>query len=364
MEIKNFEELREKIVISKKKTVAVVCAHDEHTLEAVLKAYEENLLDYYLIGQKKEIIKKAEKVGFEIQTNRIVDCITDEESAKVAVHMAKERKVDFIQKGLMQTSTLLKAVVNKESGIGKGTPMSHIALLDIPGYHKILGVTDGGMILYPDLEMKKAIIKNTAEMFRKAGYVKPKIAVVCAVEVENLKMPETVDAALTMHNTLKPDPANGDWEINGTDFRIELNGNYGTCFLKNRVPELCKLEMEIVLHKGVREAGIALQLDEDFDKGYYLSLQPGNSRLEYKTGMRMYAEGGWAFPYDVEMERPITLAYDVPHKVKVFVQGTILVCYVDDEIALNTRMYDFTDGYFGLFASCGNVEFKNVKLWT
>lgn len=224
MEIKNFEELREKIVISKKKTVAVVCAHDEHTLEAVLKAYEENLLDYYLIGQKKEIIKKAEKVGFEIQTNRIVDCITDEESAKVAVHMAKEKKVDFIQKGLMQTSTLLKAVVNKESGIGKGTPMSHIALLDIPGYHKILGVTDGGMILYPDLEMKKAIIKNTAEMFRKAGYVKPKIAVVCAVEVENLKMPETVDAGL-----LK---------------KMALTGEFGECYVDGPVSMDIAVDME------------------------------------------------------------------------------------------------------------------------
>lgn len=224
MEIKNFEELREKIVISKKKTVAVVCAHDEHTLEAVLKAYEENLLDYYLIGQKKEIIKKAEKVGFEIQTNRIVDCITDEESAKVAVHMAKEKKVDLIQKGLMQTSTLLKAVVNKESGIGKGTPMSHIALLDIPGYHKILGVTDGGMILYPDLEMKKAIIKNTAEMFRKAGYVKPKIAVVCAVEVENLKMPETVDAGL-----LK---------------KMALTGEFGECYVDGPVSMDIAVDME------------------------------------------------------------------------------------------------------------------------
>ena len=224
MEIKNFEELREKIVISKKKTVAVVCAHDEHTLEAVLKAYEENLLDYYLIGQKKEIIKKAEKIGFEIQTNRIVDCITDEESAKVAVHMAKEKKVDFIQKGLMQTSTLLKAVVNKESGIGKGTPMSHIALLDIPGYHKILGVTDGGIILYHDLEMKKAIIKNTAEMFRKAGYVKPKIAVVCAVEVENLKMPETVDAGL-----LK---------------KMALTGEFGECYVDGPVSMDIAVDME------------------------------------------------------------------------------------------------------------------------
>ena len=180
--------------------------------------------DYYLIGQKKEIIKKAEKVGFEIQTNRIVDCITDEESAKVAVHMAKEKKVDFIQKGLMQTSTLLKAVVNKESGIGKGTPMSHIALLDIPGYHKILGVTDGGMILYPDLEMKKAIIKNTAEMFRKAGYVKPKIAVVCAVEVENLKMPETVDAGL-----LK---------------KMALTGEFGECYVDGPVSMDIAVDME------------------------------------------------------------------------------------------------------------------------
>ena len=118
------------------------------------------------------------------------------------------------------------------------------------------------------------------------------------------------------------------------------------------------------MHQGVREAGIALQLDQNFDRGYYLSLQPARERLEYKTGLRMYDEGGWIFPYDVEMERPVHLALDVPHKVRIFVQDTILLCYVDDQIALNTRMYDFTHGYFGLFASGGDVEFRNVRLWT
>lgn len=194
MEIKNFKELRKMVALGRKKTAAVACAHDEHTLESVLKAHEEDLLNYYLIGHKDEIMKKAKALGFETCEEWIIDCRTDEECAQIAVHLVNEKKVDFIQKGLMQTSTLLKAVVNKETGIGKGVTMSHVALLDIPGYHKIMGVTDGGMILYPDLEKKKSIVRNAVEIFRKAGYEKPKVAAMCAVEVVNPKMPETVDA--------------------------------------------------------------------------------------------------------------------------------------------------------------------------
>ena len=180
----------------------------------------------------------------------------------------------------------------------------------------------------------------------------------------SVKVPESVDQALTVHNMVMPEPANGSWTIDDQNISVSLEGAYGTCFLKNRVPELCKLEADIVMHQGVREAGIALQLDQNFDRGYYLSLQPARERLEYKTGLRMYDEGGWIFPYDVEMERPVHLALDVPHKVRIFIQDTILLCYVDDQIALNTRMYDFTHGYFGLFASGGDVEFRNVRLWT
>ena len=194
MIIKDFTELRDKVASVEKRVVAVACAHDEHTLEAVLKAHEEGVLDYILVGHKAEIIEKGKIHNAVISEDKIIDCETEEECAKVAVDLVNKGKADFIQKGLMQTASLLRAVVNKETGIGTGKPISHVALLDIPKYHKIVGVTDGGMILYPDLESKKAIAVNAVDMFKNLGYEKPKIAALCAVEVVNPKMPETVDA--------------------------------------------------------------------------------------------------------------------------------------------------------------------------
>ncbi|MGF6376609.1 phosphate butyryltransferase [Clostridiales Family XIII bacterium PM5-7] len=194
MAIKNFKELKEMAGAAARRTVAVACAHDEHTLEAILKAHEEGILDYLLIGKEAEIIEKGKLLGAEIQPSDIIPSDTEEESAQIAVKLIHEGKADFIQKGLMQTATLLKAVVNKETGIGTGKAISHVALLDIPKYHKIVGVTDGGMITYPDLEKKKDIVLNAVDMFKGLGYERPKVAALCAVEVVNPKMPETVDA--------------------------------------------------------------------------------------------------------------------------------------------------------------------------
>ena len=121
--------------------------------------------------------------------------ISDAESAETAVKLIREGKADFLQKGLMHTSTILKAVVNKETGIGMGRPMSHTALLEVPGYHKLLGVADGGMIPSPDLEAKKAILRNAVELFRRLGYERPMVSAVCAAETVSPKIAETVDAA-------------------------------------------------------------------------------------------------------------------------------------------------------------------------
>ena len=192
--IENFDQLRAMAASGSKRIVAVACAHDEHTLEAVLKAAEENLIDYILIGKPDEIVQKGRLHGVEIPPEKIIPGESEEECAALAVRMVREGKADFLQKGLMQTSVLLKAVVNKETGLGTGRSISHVALIDVPKYHKILGVTDGGMIMYPDLAKKKDIIINAVEMFRGFGYEKPKVAALCAVEVVNPKMPETLDA--------------------------------------------------------------------------------------------------------------------------------------------------------------------------
>ena len=194
MVIKNFQALRDMAATAGRRTVAVACAHDEHTLEAVIKAHEERLLDYILVGKEAEIIEKGKIHGASISREDIVNCESDEECASRAVSLINEGNADFLQKGLMQTATLLKAVVNKETGLNQGRAISHVALIDVPKYHKILGVTDGGMILYPNLEQKKDILRNAADMFHGFGYEEPKIAALCAVETVNPKMPETLDA--------------------------------------------------------------------------------------------------------------------------------------------------------------------------
>lgn len=193
--LKNFKELREKVGSGAPKTVAVACAHDAHTLEAVLRAADEGILRYALVGRKDDILRIGRELGHTISKGDVIPAETDEEAAKLAVSLVREGRADFLQKGLMQTATILKAVVNKETGIGLGRPMSHTALLEIPGYHKLLGVADGGMIPAPDLAAKKAIVHNAAELFRQLGYERPLISAVCAAETVSPKIIETVDAA-------------------------------------------------------------------------------------------------------------------------------------------------------------------------
>ena len=175
--IKDFEHLKDSVGTSEPRTVAVAAAHDPHTLEAVLKAKREGILDYILVGKSREIMKIGRQMGYEISKEFIVDAESDEDAAAKSIELIHDKSADFLQKGLLQTSTLLKAVVNKKTGISKGRPMSHVALLDIPCYHKITGVTDGGMMINPDLEGKKAIVRNAVEMFHGLGYEKPFVSV-------------------------------------------------------------------------------------------------------------------------------------------------------------------------------------------
>lgn len=193
--LKNFAQLREQVGCGTPRTVAVACAHDAHTLEAVLQAAGEGILNYILVGRGSEILRIGQELGHDIPPASVIEAGTDEEAAQTAVRLVREGKADFIQKGLMQTSTILRAVVNKETGLSLGRPMSHTALLEVPGYHKLLGVADGGMVPNPDLAAKKAILHNAVEMFRQLGYERPMVSVVCAAETVSPKIIETVDAA-------------------------------------------------------------------------------------------------------------------------------------------------------------------------
>ena len=226
----SFQALRETVGSSAPKTVAVACAHDAHTLEAVLRAADEGILRYILIGRESGILRIGGELGHKIAPEQLLNAETDEDAARIAVQLVNDGRADFIQKGLMQTSTILKAVVSKETGIGLGRPMSHTALLEIPGYHKLLGVADGGMIPAPDLEAKKAILHNAVDLFRRLGYERPLASAVWAAETVSPKIVETVDAA-----ELK---------------EAALAGEFGSCYVEGPISLDLALDKESARIKG------------------------------------------------------------------------------------------------------------------
>lgn len=196
MVIRNFDKLIKQVASFKeKKKVAVVAAHEEHTLEAVFKAKEDNIVEPILIGCKEKIKEIMEKNNYTLEDEAIIDILDERQAAYKAVELVKENKVNSIMKGKIQTADLLKAVVDKERGIRTGRLMTHFAILEVPTYHKLLVITDGGMVMYPNLEQKKDIIQNAVDVLLSLGYEKPKVGVLAAVEKVNPKMQETVDAA-------------------------------------------------------------------------------------------------------------------------------------------------------------------------
>ncbi|MFQ7453746.1 MAG: phosphate acyltransferase [Flavonifractor plautii] len=210
--------------------MAVAAAGDAHTIEAVLRARAEGIVTPILVGDKAVIDQVLAELGEHIPAEDIHDEPDLAEAARKAVALVRAGEADFLMKGKLDTSVLLKAVVNKETGLGKGGVMSHFTAFEIPTYHKSLMPVDGGMVTYPTLEQKKAIIENTVGALRAMGYDCPKVGVLACVEKLNPKMPETVEGdALKQMNQ-----------------RGELTG----CVVEGPISYDCAVSREIAAFKG------------------------------------------------------------------------------------------------------------------
>ncbi len=193
MVIKNFDELIDRVKGSAKRTVALVEAHDEHALEAVIHAAD--IVNAILVGDKDKITDALKALGQNPTKYEIVQVPDGMHPSLCAAQLIHDGRADFLMKGKIMTGDLLKGVLMPEANLRSGGLMSHVIVNEVPGYHKLLCVTDGGMCTYPDLEKKKQIVENAVNFFHRLGYEKPNVAALCAVETVNPKMPETVDAA-------------------------------------------------------------------------------------------------------------------------------------------------------------------------
>lgn len=193
---KNLSEFVEEARRGKKKRIAVAASEDIHVLEAVRDALKEGIVEAILVGSKNETERLMDEIGFDRTAAELIPASDPVEAAAKAVSLIREKKAEVLMKGLVQTASLLKAVLDKEKGLRSGALLSHLGLFQSPYYHKLFGVTDAGMNVAPSFEEKISILTNAVEMFHKIGIANPKVAVVAAVETVNPKMDATVHAAL------------------------------------------------------------------------------------------------------------------------------------------------------------------------
>lgn len=193
--IRKLEELISLAKERQKKTIAIAAAQDKVVLEAVVQAVKDNIVDAILVGDKKKILSLGEELGLDLSNMRIEDECDINKAAAKAVDLVSRGEAQFLMKGILGTADLLKAVLNKEAGLKTSNLLSHVMIYEVPTYHKLLFLTDGGMVPYPELKDKIGIINNAVKVAHSLQIEKPMVAPICAVEVVNPSMQATLDAA-------------------------------------------------------------------------------------------------------------------------------------------------------------------------
>lgn len=193
--IHNFDELKQRLAVQTGKSkVAVAAAHDLHTLEALQQAVKDELIVPVLIGRKNEILELLAKLQFHLPQETIIDAQDDQNCAEIAVQMASRGEVSCIMKGKLETATLMRAVVNRETGIRSANTLSLTGFYDSPYYHKVFAITDPAVLTNPSYEQKIDQITNSVLALHALGVQKPKVAILAAAETVNPKIPASVEA--------------------------------------------------------------------------------------------------------------------------------------------------------------------------
>jgi len=177
--------------------VPVAVAHpcEATALTGAVEAWQKKLITPILVGPAAKIAEVAKAAGLDLGGLEIIDVPHSVAAAEKAVELVRQARAEVLMKGSLHTDELLSAVVSRDKGLRTGRRISHVFLMDVPTYHKVLIVTDGAINIAPTLEDKVDICQNAIDLAISLGVAKPKVAILAAVETVNSKMPATLDAA-------------------------------------------------------------------------------------------------------------------------------------------------------------------------
>mgnify|MGYP000915570535 CR=1 FL=1 len=191
----SFSEMLSKVNRVERVIISVASACDEEVLEAVKYADEHDLAGAILIGDQVKLKEMAAKLNMDLGRFSVIHEPDPIKASLEATRQVSTGQADFLMKGQVNTSDFLRAVLDAEVGLRTGKVLSHLAAFEVPGYNRLLFVTDGGINIAPDFNEKVAIIQNAVNYLNLIGYENPFVAVLSANEAINPKMPVTMEAA-------------------------------------------------------------------------------------------------------------------------------------------------------------------------
>ncbi|WP_286310980.1 bifunctional enoyl-CoA hydratase/phosphate acetyltransferase [Romboutsia ilealis] len=194
--IKELKDILDILKGEEKVILSVAAAEEKEVLQAVKDAVENQIIEPILVGDKDKIKLISEEIKFDLTGIKILNSNSIEESARIAVELVSTKNADFVMKGILDTSVLLKSVLNKDYGLRTDSLLSHVVAYQIENYHKLLLLTDGGMNISPNYEQKEMILKNAIQAAKVLGLDTVKVACLAAKEKVDTKMQATVDADL------------------------------------------------------------------------------------------------------------------------------------------------------------------------
>lgn len=192
--IRTIEELINTAKQIKTKPLVVACADDAHVLEAVELARKDDIIDPILVGDKEAILKIMKELNIDQNHYKIIDEKDKEKASLEAVKLVHNEKEAILMKGLVDTSIILKAALNKEFGLRTENRISHVSVMESANYHKLLLMSDGAMNIAPTVDEKRQIIENSVKIAHALGNERPNVAIIGAVEKINPQMEATLDA--------------------------------------------------------------------------------------------------------------------------------------------------------------------------
>jgi phosphotransacetylase len=193
--IRRLEELVELAQQNAPTKVAVAAAAHKLVLQSVQRAVDLGLIDPVLVGREDDIKEQAEAIEWDVDPDQIYPTETNRAAAAAAVELVREGEAQVVMKGYLHTDEMLHAVLQQQTGLRTDRRLSHVFVLEVPTYHKLLHITDAAININPEISEKASITQNAIDLARKLQVEQPKVAALSSVETINPNIPSTVHAA-------------------------------------------------------------------------------------------------------------------------------------------------------------------------